>query len=199
MHISRASSQATQITAAPTEATNQESSSSHPSHSLSAQHNSASGQSSETELLANISTTKPQRPSAQSVLSKYDLTQISPTQIDQMSAELRQSDFDDVGFIIGLEARGDNWRTHMQGALDDAGYEYGSSYDAAAQTDVIASSQNELQLALKYGEPTEFLSDQVEKMKRYHAQGHPQTAQAAPSPQLAQALLYLQAQQFPQA
>lgn len=134
--------------------------------------------------------------STQQVFAKYDLTDISPVDVDKMAAELRSSGFDDVGFILGLETRGENWRSHMQGALGDAGYEYAGGYDANAPADVIASTRTQLAMAHKYGEPTDFLTDQLAKMEEYHAQGHPQTAAASPSAQTAESLVLLQAQRI---
>jgi hypothetical protein len=131
---------------------------------------------------------------SQQVLANYDMTSISPTEVDQMASELRSSGFDDVGFILGLETRGENWRSHMQGALGDAGYEYDTKYNPNAATDLIASTKDQLAMATKFGEPTDFLTDQLGKMEQYHEQGHPQTAAAAPSAQMAETLVLFQAQ-----
>lgn len=134
------------------------------------------------------------RPSADSVFAQYDLNDISPRDIDKMAEQLRASDFDDVGFILGLETRGEKWRSHMMETLNDAGYDFDPSYDPTAPTDVIASLKEQIDMSTRSGNPTEFLNEQLSKMEHLNAKAHPQTVPMGPSPELAQTLVLFQAQ-----
>ena len=134
------------------------------------------------------------RPSADTVFAKYDLNSISPHDVDQMALELRASDFDDVGFILGLETRGEKWRSHMTETLNDAGYEFDPAYDPNVATDVIASLKGQIDMAVRHGNPTEFLDTQLSKMEQLNAKAHPKTALEGPSAQMAQTLVLFQAQ-----
>lgn len=128
------------------------------------------------------------------IFSKYDLTDISPRDVDTMAKELRASGYDDVGFILGLETRGDKWRSHMMETLNDAGYEFEPNYDPARPTDVIASVKEQLEMSQRFGNPTEYLSEQLSKMEHANTQAHPNTTPAGTSSQLAQTLVLFQAQ-----
>ncbi|MBU2934978.1 MULTISPECIES: hypothetical protein [Pacificibacter] len=134
------------------------------------------------------------RPSADAVFAKYDLNDISPRDIDKMAAELRASDFDDVGFILGLETRGEKWRSHMMDSLNTAGYDFEPNFDPTASTDVIASIKEQINLSMRSGNSTEFLNEQLSKMEDRNAKAHPQTALEGASSQLAQTLVLFQAQ-----
>lgn len=134
------------------------------------------------------------RPSADAVFAKYDLNSISPHDVDEMATALRASDFDDVGFILGLETRGEKWRSHMTETLNDAGYEFDPAYDPNVPTDVIASLKEQIDLSTRHGDPTEFLNAQLSKMELLNAKAHPQTAPEGPSEQMAQTLVLFQAQ-----
>ncbi|SEK83588.1 hypothetical protein [Pacificibacter marinus] len=134
--------------------------------------------------------------SSDAVFAKHDLTDISPRDVDKMAKELRASGYDDVGFILGLETRGEKWRSHMTETLNDAGYEFDPNYDPTRPTDVIASVKEQLDMSHRFGDPTEYLSDQLSKMERANAQAHPQTAPTGTSSQLAQTLVLFQAQRI---
>jgi hypothetical protein len=134
------------------------------------------------------------RPSFDAVFAKYDLNDISPHDIDDMAKELRASNFDDVGFILGLETRGEKWRSHMMETLNNAGYEFDPQYDPAAPTDVIASLKEQIDMSTRSGNPTEFLNEQLSKMEHLNAKAHPKTTPVGPSPELAQTLVLFQAQ-----
>ncbi|MBU2866472.1 hypothetical protein [Pacificibacter marinus] len=134
------------------------------------------------------------RPSADAVFAKYDLNDISPRDIDKMSEELRASDFDDVGFILGLETRGEKWRSHMMDSLSSAGYEFEPNFDPTASSDVIASIKEQIDLSMRSGNATEFLNEQLSKMEDRNAKAHPRTALEGASSQLAQTLVLFQAQ-----
>ncbi|RPE71695.1 hypothetical protein EDD53_0821 [Pacificibacter maritimus] len=145
----------------------------------------------------DVTTGKADKTSASNaIFQKYDLTNISPRDVDAMAKELRDSGFDDVGFILGLETRGEKWRSHMMQSLNDAGYEFDPSYDPTARTDVIAGLKEQVQTSQRFGDPTEFLSEQLSKMERLNAQAHPQTATSGPSPEMAQTLMLFQAQRI---
>lgn len=134
------------------------------------------------------------RPSSDAVFAKFDLKNISPRDIDNMAKELRGSNFDDVGFILGLETRGEKWRSHMMETLNDAGYEFDPNYDPTAPTDVIASLKEQIDMSTRSGNSTEFLKEQLSKMEHLNAKAHPQIAPEGPSSQLAQTLVLFQAQ-----
>jgi hypothetical protein len=130
------------------------------------------------------------------IFQKYDLTDISPREVDSMAKELRDTGYDDVGFILGLETRGEKWRSHMMQTLNDAGYEFDPSYTPTAATDVIASLKEQVKTSQRFGESTEFLNEQLSKMERLNTQAHPQTAATGPSSQMAQTLVLFQAQRI---
>ncbi|WP_226550693.1 hypothetical protein [Celeribacter naphthalenivorans] len=132
---------------------------------------------------------------AADVFAKYDLTKITPTQIDALTADLKAARFDDLGFVMSLERQGAAYHAEMEAS----GSVYGigdQDFDADAPVDLIAKTRSELALAQRYGQDTERLSTQLFKLEE--AQMSRASAAPAPSsaPQLAETLVLFQAQRL---
>lgn len=98
------------------------------------------------------------------IFTKFDLAHISPREIDEMTDALNAARFDDAGFILMLSTRGEGFRSHMQDVVDGVGFTRDSAFDPTKPNDIIEQAQSQLEFAQRYGDPTDFLADQVEKM-----------------------------------
>ncbi|MBW6417499.1 hypothetical protein [Celeribacter sp. PS-C1] len=132
---------------------------------------------------------------AADVFAKYDLTKITPAQIDALTADLKVARFDDLGFAMSLERQGAAYHAEMEAS----GSVYGigdEDFDADAPVDLIAKTRSELALAQRYGQDTVRLSTQLFKLEE--AQMSRASGASAPSsaPQLAETLVLFQAQRL---
>ncbi|WP_321363952.1 hypothetical protein [uncultured Celeribacter sp.] len=132
---------------------------------------------------------------AADVFAKYDLTKITPTQIDALTADLKTARFDDLGFVMSLERQGAAYHAEMEASSSVYGID-DQDFDADAPVDLIAKTRSELALAQRYGQDTERLSTQLFKLEE--AQMSRASAAPAPSstPQLAETLVLFQAQRL---
>lgn len=133
---------------------------------------------------------------ANAVFARYDLTQISATEIDQMTSELKSAGFDDLGFLMSLERQGATYRTEMETRATVPGYETNSGFDAATPMDLLAQTRSERDLAHRYGQTTERLDSQLAKLEAAHMNRPSAAAPAGPSAQMAETLVLFQAQRL---
>jgi len=149
-----------------------------------------------TEQSAANPTAKSKAANANAVFARYDLTQISATEIDQMTSELKSAGFDDLGFLMSLERQGATYRTEMETRATVPGYETNSGFDAAAPMDLLAQTRSERDLAHRYGQTTERLDSQLAKLEAAHMNRPSAAAPAGPSAQMAETLVLFQAQRL---
>ncbi|SFI86228.1 hypothetical protein [Celeribacter neptunius] len=131
---------------------------------------------------------------ARDIFAPYDLTAISPTEIDQLTRDLKTARFDDLGFVLGLEREGASYRQEME----NSGSVYGigdAGFNADAPVNLIDKTRADLALAQRYGQDTERLSHQLEKLEV--AQMSRVSLPPAARPQLAENLILLQTGQTP--
>jgi len=120
------------------------------------------GSKSETERAAAV----------QKVFEKYDLSAISPRDIDRMAVDLQEAGFEDTEFMMSFMAHGEAFTSHMRASLAEAGYEIGP-YDPTASGDLIADIEYQVRIARSFGDPTEQAEEFLQKLQQYQAQGHP--------------------------
>ncbi|AVW90841.1 hypothetical protein [Celeribacter baekdonensis] len=141
-------------------------------------------------------TAKSKASAANAVFARYELTQISATEIDQMTSELKTAGFDDLGFLMGLERQGATYRTEMESRANVLGYETNSGFDAEAPMDLLAKTRSERDLAHRYGQTTERLDSQLAKLEAAHMKRPSAAAPTGPSAQMAETLVLFQAQRL---
>ncbi len=129
------------------------------------------------------------------IFADYDLTAITPTEVDTLTTRLKDARFDDLGFVLSLERYGAIYASEMQAVY--ATSETDTSEDAPI--DLLALTRSELALAERYGQPTERLSTQLFKLEEaQNSRAAPQTETtvSAPESSLAETLVLFQAQRL---
>ncbi|WP_460273484.1 hypothetical protein [Celeribacter sp. ULVN23_4] len=132
---------------------------------------------------------------AREIFARYDLTAISPTAIDELTAELKAVRFDDLGFVMGLERQGAAYLSEMAAT----GRVYGTGEegtDPNAPVDLIARARSDLASASRYGQDTERLTTHLFKLEEAQMSRPVASAPASTSPQLAETLVLFQAQRL---
>jgi hypothetical protein len=133
--------------------------------------------------------------SVQKVFEKYDLSAISPREIDQMAAELKEAGFEDFDFLLTLMTHGEEFTSHLRATLAEAGYEP-APFDPTKSGDLIADIEQQVRIARSLGDPTEHAEDVLRKLQQFQAQGHPDgTApqMTGPSGRLAESIVLARA------
>lgn len=124
------------------------------------------------------------------VFAHFDLTAISPREVDQLVHELKTKRFDDLGFVMSLEREGANYRAEVEAAATIPGYEGDGGFDPDAKLDLLAKTRADLDMARRYGEDTERLEQQLAKLETFVS---PSSGHQTPS-RLAETLLWFRAQ-----
>ena len=104
-------------------------------------------------------------------------------------------DFDDLGFIMGLERQGAIYRADMEHSGSVYGIGSGEAFDPDAPMDLIAQTRSDLALARRYGQDTERLSTHLFKLEEAQMTCPVATATVS-TPQLAETLVLFQAQRL---
>ncbi|WP_434286960.1 hypothetical protein [Celeribacter sp. SCSIO 80788] len=131
---------------------------------------------------------------ARNIFARYDLTAISATEIDQLTADLKAARFDDLGFIMGLERQGAAYRSDMENSGSVYGIG-GAEFDPDTPIDLIAQTRSELALASRYGQDTERLATQLFKLEEAQM-ARPVATAVSSTPRLAETLVLFQAQRL---
>lgn len=97
------------------------------------------------------------------VFAKYDLSDISPQEIDQMAEELVEVGFEDMKFIMMLTTKGAAFQSHLQRDFAQSGYDV-SSGDMNARMDLLEVTRDQLKMARAFDQPTETLEGFLEDL-----------------------------------
>ena len=146
-------------------------------------------------------TDQPSAPTAEAIYADYDLTHLSPDEIDEMTDRLREAGVYEFGDMMMLETRGTRFQQHLCNCLYQAGITNSPSFDGTQKSDVIASFKFQIEMSRRAGDPTEFAQKSLDRLEEIHAQAQadrakaqPVPSRAAPPPALAQSLLGFMAQ-----
>ena len=102
----------------------------------------------------NLTTEDAPKQSLSTIMSKYDITNITPKQIDSLVAELRENNLAPFEQVMMLATWGHEFQSHLPGI--------GQSNKAF---NLIAQSEYQLELSRRHGSPTEFMEKQLEFIK----------------------------------
>lgn len=105
-------------------------------------------------------------PSFREIASKYDVTNISPKEIDELGFQLRQSGQADDGDILMLETHGATFKEHI-GHL--SGYTY-SETSTNSPVNLLLTQKDQLEIARKNGDPTESRERGIEFLEEIQSQ-----------------------------
>lgn len=95
---------------------------------------------------------------AAGILSRYDLSQISPREVDALVDALKETGEYDFRDLLMLETRGERFQAHLAASLSEhLGTEI--PFDANATMDVKASAEAQLGFARLSGQPTQGWED----------------------------------------
>lgn len=119
------------------------------------------------------STRTPEPTAVDKVFAKYDMTAISPREIDRIAAELQEAGFEDFDFLLTLMTHGEEFTKHLNETLAEAGYDV-APFDPTARRDLIADMVEQIQIARSFGAPTEHAEHFLEELREIQARAHPQ-------------------------
>ena len=102
--------------------------------------------------------------SFQQITSKYDVMNISPNEIDQLGAELREYELADVRDILMMETHGANFLSHLPG-------QYYGEEKLNQRENLLQIEQDQLDMARKSGLPTASLERSIAFLKEIQSQG----------------------------
>ncbi|WP_417253730.1 hypothetical protein [Celeribacter sp.] len=146
--------------------------------------------------------TQAQRAAAQKIIrdaaplfAKYDLSRITPKEIDTLSADLKAARFDDLGFVMALERNGAAYHAEMTSSGSVYSPE-NPTFDAESPVDLIEKTRKELELAQRYGLDTDRLESQVFKLETAQMSRAASAPSGMSNPQLAETLVLFQAQRL---
>ncbi|MEG3660361.1 hypothetical protein [Celeribacter halophilus] len=129
------------------------------------------------------------------LFAKYDLSRITPKEIDTLAADLKTARFDDLGFVMSLERHGAAYHAEMTASGSVYGPE-DPAFDAEAPVDLIEKTRRELALAQRYGLDTDRLESQVFKLETAQMSRAASAPSGMTNPQLAETLVLFQAQRL---
>ncbi|WP_417239732.1 hypothetical protein [Celeribacter halophilus] len=129
------------------------------------------------------------------LFAKYDLSRITPKEIDTLAADLKTARFDDLGFVMTLERHGVAYHAEMTASGSVYGQE-DPAFDAEAPVDLIEKTRRELALAQRYGLDTDRLESQVFKLETAQMSRAASAPSGMTNPQLAETLVLFQAQRL---
>ena len=146
--------------------------------------------------------TQPQGIASQNIIrdaaplfAKYDLSRITPKEIDTLAADLKAARFDDLGSVMALERHGAAYHAEMMASGSVYGLE-NPAFDAEAPVDLIEKTRSELALAQRYGLDTDRLESQVFKLETAQMSRAASAPSGMANPQLAETLVLFQAQRL---
>ncbi|WP_368183830.1 hypothetical protein [Aestuariibius sp. HNIBRBA575] len=85
------------------------------------------------------------------IKSEYDMTNISPREVDEMVDRMIKAGDDMNGDLLMLLTHGEGFRQHLANT-------FGGTFDPNEKQDLVAQSKVQLQLAKQFGDPTEYLT-----------------------------------------
>ncbi|MDO6457299.1 hypothetical protein Q4560_03125 [Celeribacter halophilus] len=129
------------------------------------------------------------------LFAKYDLSRITPKEIDTLAADLKTARFDDLGFVMALERHGAAYHAEMMASGSIYSPE-DPAFDAEAPVDLIKKTRRELALAQRYGQDTDRLASQVLKLEAAQMSRAASAPSGMSNPQLAETLVLFQAQRL---
>ncbi|WP_417255887.1 hypothetical protein [Celeribacter halophilus] len=129
------------------------------------------------------------------LFAKYDLSRITPKEIDTLAADLKAARFDDLGFVMALERHGAAYHAEMTASGSVYGPE-DPAFDAEAPVNLIEKTRSELALAQRYDLDTDRLESQVLKLEAAQMSRAASAPTGMATPQLAETLVLFQAQRL---
>ncbi|WP_417245557.1 hypothetical protein [Celeribacter sp.] len=129
------------------------------------------------------------------LFAKYDLSRITPKEIDTLATDLKAARFDDLGFVMALERHGAAYHAEMTASGSVYSPE-NPTFNAEAPVDLIEKTRSELALAQRYGLDTDRLESQVFKLETAQMSRGASAPSGMANPQLAETLVLFQAQRL---
>ncbi len=127
-----------------------------------------------------------------SPFATYDLNAISPREIDRLAKELQDQDFADTKFMMMLLTRGERFQAHLAESVAEATGRAVEPYDPTRPGDLVASTETQLSLARRSGDPTDAIEHFLDMLRTAQAEtGH---RSAVPAPVARNAETVFQAQ-----
>ncbi|MDE4172670.1 hypothetical protein PXK01_00810 [Phaeobacter sp. PT47_59] len=132
---------------------------------------------------------QPRKTEIDAVFDRYDLTDISPREIDALTAELSAAGYRDASFLRMLSRRGAAALAQSRQGFAKIGYQV-SMFDAEERLDLRQVSREQVKLAEFFGEPTQELEAFMAEVERLEF-GRQPAAPVPPAPRAAQDILVL--------
>jgi len=140
-------------------------------------------------------------PTAEAIYADYDLTDMSPDEIDDMTDRLREAGVYEFSDLMMLETRGTRFQQHLCDCLYEAGILESPSFDGTRKSDILESFKIQIEMSRRAGDPIDYAQKSLDRLEDIHAQAQADRAKAqsvpsraAPPPALAQSLLGFMAQ-----
>ena len=142
---------------------------------------------------------------AEAIYADYDLTDMSPDEIDDMTDRLREAGVYEFSDMMMLETRGTRFQQHLCDGLYEAGILESPSFDGTRKSDILESFKIQIEMSRRAsdpaGDPIDYAQKNLDRLEDIHAQAQADRAKAqsvpsraAPPPALAQSLLGFMAQ-----
>lgn len=138
---------------------------------------------------------------AEAIYADYDLTHMSPDEIDDMTDRLREAGVYEFSDMMMLETRGTRFQQHLCDGLYEAGILESPSFDGTRKSDILESFKIQIEMSRRAGDPIDYAQKSLDRLEDIHAQAQADRAKAqsvpshaAPPPALAQSLLGFMAQ-----
>lgn len=130
----------------------------------------ASASTEEFKAASETESTAETKSTVADVFARYDLASISPREVDQMAAELRDAGFEDDEFLLTLETHGEKFQSFGALAFTEAGYP-AEAPDANAAQNLYDQVSQRISQSRRLGNPTESLQTFLDAMRSHSGSG----------------------------
>ena len=127
---------------------------------------------------------------AMDIYADYDMTAISPREIDELSDRLRAAGVYEFKEMMMLETRGERFMSHLHDSLRSAGIVDDVPYDATGKFDALAQFAHQIEMARRAGDPTEYAQQTLDFLTRVQEAHEQRSAALAPPPAAHAAALF---------
>lgn len=103
------------------------------------------------------------------IYADYDLTNITPNEIDELGARLWEAGDTDLESTFMLLTRGAKFQEHLCQMLYEAGIIDSPDFDGDRAFNLIDGVANQLEMSRRMGDPTEYLERALAELKDIHA------------------------------